>query len=121
VEDAIKRILDTRELVHLEIAPLMLVCVSFLMAGIYYSSYNVASTTTGRRGSKKSIFGFGNNAQNIPARTSTSNDYSNCIIARPGKVFFFVDQKQAEDWPVQSLAKNYEALDEMRRGVNRHL
>jgi hypothetical protein len=31
-----------------------------------------------------------------------------------------VDQKQAEDWPVQALARNYEALDDMRKGVNRH-
>ncbi len=31
-----------------------------------------------------------------------------------------MDQISAEDWPVQALAENYTALEEMKRGVNRH-
>jgi hypothetical protein len=118
--DAIRRYLDVKELVTFRNRTVNARLRILSYGGIYYSSYNVAATVTGRRGSKKSVFGFGNNSQNIPARTSTSNDYRNCIIARPGKVFFFVDQKQAEDWPVQALAQNHTALEEMRNGVNRH-
>lgn len=118
--DAVKRYLDVKELITFRNRTVNARLRILPYGGIYYSSYNVAATVTGRRGSKKSIFGFGNNSQNIPARTSTSDDYRNCIIARPGKVFFFVDQKQAEDWPVQALAENYHALEEMKNGVNRH-
>jgi DNA polymerase family A len=118
--DAIKRYLNVKELVTFRNRTINARLRILPYGGIYYSSYNVAATVTGRRGSKKSVFGFGNNAQNIPARTSTSSDYRNCIIARPGRVFFFVDQKQAEDWPVQALSQNYTALEEMRKGVNRH-
>jgi len=31
-----------------------------------------------------------------------------------------VDQKSAEDWPVSALAQNYSALDQLKRGINRH-
>lgn len=118
--DAVKRYLDVKELTTFRNRTVNARLRILPYGGIYYSSYNVAATVTGRRGSKKSVFGFGGNHQNIPARTSTSSDYRNCIIARPNHLFFFVDQKQAEDWPVQALAQNYAALDEMRQGVNRH-
>jgi len=118
--DAIKKYLDVKELVTFRNRNINARLRVLYYGGVYYASHNVASTVTGRRGSKKNIFGFGGNDQNIPARTSYSDSYRKCIISRPNRLFFFVDQKQAEDWPVQALSKNYEALDEMRRGVNRH-
>lgn len=118
--DAIKTILDVRELVTFRNRQINARLRMLPYGGVYYSSYNVAGAVTGRRSSRKFVFGHGGNGQNFPARTSYSTEYSNCIISRPGRLFFFVDQKQAEDWPVQALAQNHEALDEMRRGVNRH-
>jgi len=118
--EAIKTVLDVKELVTFRNRQINARLRIMPYGGIYYSSYNVASTVTGRRGSKKFVFGHGGNGQNLPARTSYSFEYRNCIISRPDHLFFFVDQKQAEDWPVQALAANHEALDEMRRGVNRH-
>lgn len=92
-----------------------------LIFDTYYSSYSVTGTTTGRRSSKKNAFSLGGNSQNFPARMGALSDqWKETIIARPGRVFLFVDQMQAEDWPVQSLASNYAALEEMRKGVNRH-
>lgn len=86
----------------------------------YLSSYNVAGTTTGRRSSKKHVFGFGNNAQNFPSHGDEASVYKRCLVSRPGKIFLFVDQMQAEDWPVSALARNYEALQDLRSGVDRH-
>jgi len=91
-----------------------------LYKNIYFSNYNVASTLTGRRGSKKTIFNLGGNAQNFPSRGRLSNLWKECIIARPGRIFYFVDQVSAEDWPVQALSQNHHALEQMRQGVNRH-
>jgi hypothetical protein len=118
--DAIKKYLDAQELKTFRNRNINCRFRIVSYGWIYYSSYNVAATVTGRRGSRKNVFGFGGNGQNFPTRTSTSDDFRKCIIARPGRVFLFVDQKQAEDWPVQALARNYEALDDMRKGVNRH-
>ena len=118
--DQLKLLLDAKELITFRNRQLNARLRYTKHGAIFYSSYNVASTVTGRRGSKKSVFGFGGNAQNLPARTSTSSLYKRSFIARPGRLYFFVDQKQAEDWPVQALAANYEALEEMRKGVNRH-
>lgn len=87
---------------------------------VYYCNSNVAATVTGRRGTKKNIFGFGGNNQNFPARGRLSDSWKECIISRPNTLFFIVDQISAEDWPVQALAENHTALDEMRRGINRH-
>jgi len=86
----------------------------------YFSNYSVTSTLTGRRGSKKHIFNLGNNAQNFPKHSELGTRFRECIIARYNRLFFFVDQVSAEDWPVQALAENYTALEEMRRGINRH-
>lgn len=118
--EAIKRYLDSKEAITFRNRYVNAKLRYVNYGGVYYSSYGVASTVTGRRGSRKNAFGMGGNAQNFPARTTYAQDFKKCLIARPGRVFFMVDQKQAEDWPVQALAKNYEALDEMRRGVNRH-
>lgn len=86
----------------------------------YYCNYSVSATVTGRRGSKKHIFNLGNNAQNFPKHSELGLKFRECIIARPNKLFFIVDQVSAEDWPVQALAENYTALEDMRNGVNRH-
>lgn len=86
----------------------------------YLSSYNVAGTTTGRRSSKKHTFGFGNNAQNFPSRGKEAVIYKRCLVARTGRIFLFVDQMQAEDWPVSALAYNIQALKDLRDGVDRH-
>lgn len=87
---------------------------------VYYSCYNVAATVTGRRGSKKHTFGFGGNNQNFPKHSELGELFQGCVTARPDKIFFKVDQISAEDWPVQALAENHSALQEMINGVNRH-
>lgn len=94
---------------------------ALLYNSVYYSGYGVASTRTGRRSSTKNIFKLGNNAQNFPKYKKIGKRYRECIVARPGNIFFLVDQKSAEDWPVQALSENYSALEEMRNGVNRHV
>lgn len=91
-----------------------------LCKSIYYCSYNVAGTNTGRRGSVQHILGLGNNAQNIPKYNSLGKKFRRCIKPRPGKIFFNVDQVQAEDWPVTALSYNLKALEDMRHGVDRH-
>jgi hypothetical protein len=90
-------------------------------AGSYYlSSYNVAGTTTGRRNSKKHTFGFGGNGQNFPNRGEEASKFKRCLVAGEKKIFLFVDQIQAEDWPVSALAHNINALKELAEGVDRH-
>lgn len=91
-----------------------------LCESIYYCGYNVAGTNTGRRGSVQHIFGLGNNAQNIPKYNALGKKFRRCIKPRPGKIFFNVDQVQAEDWGVASLSYNLKALEDMRNGVDRH-
>ena len=89
--------------------------------GSYYQSgYNVAGTVTGRRSSKQHIFGFGNNAQNLPTRGDLAKIYKSCLVSRLGNIFLFVDQIQAEEWPVSALSMNEEALHDLRTGVDRH-
>lgn len=114
--DGIKKLLETREVITFKNRYIN----AKLHRNVYYSSDSVASTVTGRRGSKKNIFGLGGNNQNFPQRGRLSNLWKECIISRPDRIFFFVDQVSAEDWPVQALSENYTALDEMRQGVNRH-
>ena|SRR5579859_976716 len=114
--EGVKRLLDISEAKTFKIRYLN----ARLLRNVYYSNYNVAATLTGRRGSKKNIFGLGGNSQNFPSRGRLSSLWKECIIARPNRIFFFVDQVSAEDWPVQALSNNTTALEEMRRGVNRH-
>lgn len=87
---------------------------------LFVSSYNVTGTTTGRRGSKKHVFNYGNNAQNFPKHGDLAYLYRKCLIARPGKILLAVDQIQAEDWPVSALAKNISSLDELQNNIDRH-
>jgi len=114
--EGIKRVLDAREMITFRNRYVR----AKLYKNRYYSNYNVAGTITGRRGSKKNIFGLGGNAQNFPSRGTYAEAWKECLIPKPGYIFFMVDQMQAEDWPVQALSQNYEALDDMRHGINRH-
>lgn len=114
--EGVKKLLETREVITFRNRYLN----AKLYKDVYYANHNVAATVTGRRGSKKTIFGFGGNDQNFPSRGRLSGLWKECIIARNNRIFFFVDQVSAEDWPVQALSQNHQALDEMRQGVNRH-
>lgn len=114
--DGIKKVLNGREVITF----IKRYINARLYRNQYFTNFNVAATVTGRRGSKKNIFGIGGNMQNFPSRGRLADLWKECIIARPNTIFLFVDQKSAEDWPVQALSENHQALDEMRRGVNRH-
>jgi hypothetical protein len=92
-----------------------------LFKNVYYSTANVAGTVTGRRSSRRHTYGLGGNNQNFPKYTELAGYFREALIARPGKIFFFVDQVKAEEWPVSALAQNTHALEELRSGVNRHL
>lgn len=88
---------------------------------VFLSSYNAGSgTLTGRRSSKKHIYGYGGNAQNIPKHSKTARLFRECLVARPGKIFLSVDQISAEDWPVSALANNASAIHELLSGADRH-
>lgn len=91
-----------------------------LVDSVYLSNYDVAGTKTGRRSAREIIFGYGGNAQNWPKHSELGEKYRACAIARPGMIFVNVDQKGAEEWPVNALARNESALAEQRAGVNRH-
>ena len=88
---------------------------------MFLSSYNAGSgTLTGRRSSKKHIFGYGGNAQNIPKHSTTAKLFRECLVSRPGTIFLSVDQISAEDWPVSALANNTQAISELSSGADRH-
>lgn len=121
-DPAIRAVLQVRELTKLRSSYLN---CRFYRAGdgnlLYLSHYNAAGTLTGRRSSKKHTFGFGNNAQNFPKHGKLAKMFRRCLTSRPGHIFLMVDQKGAEEWPVNALAENHKALAEMRAGVNRHI
>ena len=119
-DPAIKAILEVRELGKLKSGYLNARFLSRGGGDYFLSIYNVAGTVTGRRSSKKHPFGFGNNGQNFPDHSRTAKLFRNCLVARPGNIFLFVDQISAEDWPVQALSQNYSALAELKSGVDRH-
>ncbi len=114
--EGIKKLLQGREVITFRNRYLN----AKLYRSTYLSNHNVAATLTGRRGSKKTIWGIGGNDQNFPSRGRLSDLWKECIIARMDKLFFFVDQVSAEDWPVQALSNNTTALEQMRLGINRH-
>jgi DNA polymerase I-like protein with 3'-5' exonuclease and polymerase domains len=116
-DQCIKRILEVREFNTLKIRYVD----SRRYRGQFYSNYGVASTVTGRRSSRKHIFNLGGNAQTFPKHYELSKSFRRGIIARPGKLFFIVDQMSAEDWPVSALAGNTNALAELQQQKNRHL
>lgn len=118
---AIKHLLDIKELGTLRSR----YTTARLFKNIWFSSYNVAGTETGRRSSKKHIFGYGNNAQNLPTHTSWAPRFLECMIARPGKLLFKVDQMSAEEWPVGALSFNHKGIQELIEsckpgGLSRH-
>jgi len=119
--DGIKKLLETREVITFRNRYLNArLYQQSPTENIYYSNHNVAATVTGRRGSKKTLFGFGGNDQNFPSRGRLSDLWKECVISRNGRLFFFVDQVSAEDWPVQALSENHTALQQMINGINRH-
>lgn len=87
---------------------------------VFLTNYNCAGTVTGRRGSRKHSFGFGGNAQNFPKHGELARIFRRCLVARPGYIYLMVDQMQAEDWPTSALACNYEAINDLENGVDRH-
>lgn len=121
-DPAIQAVLNIRELTKLDSSYLRAHLFKSPDGHLYYlSSYNVAGTLTGRRASRKHTFNFGNNAQNFPKHGSTAKIFRKGLVSRPGCIFLMVDQKSAEEWPVSALARNYEAIQEMIDGVNRHI
>jgi DNA polymerase I-like protein with 3'-5' exonuclease and polymerase domains len=119
-DPVIKSILKIRELTTLESRYINANLYQYESSSYYLTNYNVAGTTTGRRSSRKHSFGFGNNAQNFPKHGNTARIFRRCLIARPGKIYLFVDQMQAEDWAVSALAENYKAIEDLKTGVDRH-
>lgn len=119
-DPVIKAILKIRELVTLKNRYINARLYERDGSRYYLSAYNVAGTTTGRRSSKKHVFGFGNNAQNFPSHGDEASIYKRCLVARVDKIFFFCDQIQAEEWPVSALAHNTQALTDLAAGVDRH-
>lgn len=121
-DPAIRAILQVRELTKLRSSYLNCRFYQSPSGLLYYlSHYNCAGTLTGRRSSKKHTFGYGGNGQNFPSHGRFSDVLRRIYVARPGNIFLSVDQKGAEEWPVNALAENLQALDEMRSGVNRHI
>lgn len=119
-DPAIRAVLKIRELGKLKSSYFNALLYSKEGSPFFLSNYNVAGTLTGRRSSKRHTFGFGNNAQNFPKHSQTASLFRRCLIPRSGNVFLFVDQIQAEDWPVNALAGNLAALEELKNDVDRH-
>jgi len=119
-DPAIKSVLKIRELGKLKSGYLNARLLNRGGEPYYLSIYNAAGTITGRRSSKKHTFGLGGNGQNFPKHTDLAALFAECLIAREGHIFLFVDQIQAEDWPVSALAQNHQALNDLRAGVDRH-
>ena len=119
-DPVIRALLSIRELQTLK--------TRYINANLYFcegeayflTNYNVAGTGSGRRSARKHAFGYGGNAQNFPKHGVNARIFRRCLVTRPGKIFLFVDQIQAEDWPVSALAKNENALNDLRTGIDRH-
>lgn len=95
-----------------------------LSSGVLYCSYVVTGTVTGRRSSRRNVFGLGTNQQNIPKHSELGKRFRSCIVARPGKIFISCDQVQAEDWIVNGIIADVSGddtgLQELKLGVDRH-
>lgn len=116
----LKLILRTRELDKIEGTYID----QKLYQNISYTNYNVAGTVGGRRSARKSFLHMGSNHQNQPKHSDLGKELREMYVARPGKVFVFCDQIQAEDWIVSGLiadnSNSRTGLDELLRGVDRH-
>ena len=119
-DPALRAVLKVRELGKLKTSYLNARMLRRGESYFFICTYNVAGTVTGRRSSRRHPFGFGNNAQNAPKHSSTAGLFRECLVARPGQILLFADQIQAEDWPVNALAENYNALRDLDAGVDRH-
>lgn len=119
-DPALRAILTIRELGKLKTSYLNARLLHRGDSYFFLCIYNVAGTLTGRRSSKRHTLGFGNNAQNFPKHSKTASLFRRCLIAREGHILLFVDQIQAEDWPVNALAGNLTALTDLRAGIDRH-
>lgn len=118
---ALIAVLNVRELLTLKSRYLNARLFDRTEGPVFLSSYNAGSgTLTGRRSSKKHIYGYGGNAQNIPSHSATAGLFRSCLVSRPGTIFLSVDQVSAEDWPVSALAGNHTAIDELKTGADRH-
>jgi DNA polymerase I-like protein with 3'-5' exonuclease and polymerase domains len=117
-DPAIRAILKVRELgkilsVYLS-ARLLPAFIRGREIPLFQSTINVAGTVTGRRTSRKHTFGLGGNNQNFPKHSSSAKYFRECLVPRPGNIFLFVDQIQAEEWPVSALSQNLAALADLR-------
>jgi len=119
-DEAIRAVLQVRTLSKLKTGYLNARLVRRGDAAYFVCVYNVAGTVSGRRSSRRHPFGFGGNEQNLPKHGSIAYIYGKCLVPRAGGIFLFVDQIQAEDWPVSALAENYQALKDLNSGVDRH-
>lgn len=108
-DENLKHVLRIRELAKI----LSTYVNAKLYRDIYYSAYNVSATVTGRRGSHKTVFGYGGNGQNFPKHSELGEEFLKCLIARPNKIFLMADQMSAEEWPVSALSGNYSAIQEL--------
>ena len=108
-DENLKHVLRIRELAKI----LSTYVNAKLHRDIYYSAYNVSATVTGRRGSHKTVFGYGGNGQNFPKHSELGEEFLKCLIARPNKIFLMADQMSAEEWPVAALSGNHNAIREL--------
>lgn len=97
-----------------------------LLDSILYSTYKATGTKSGRRSSSENYLGLGTNGQNLPKHSKLGMQFRRCIVARPGKIFIFCDQKGAEDWIVHAIIADQTegritvGVDELQKGINRH-
>jgi hypothetical protein len=121
-DPAIKAVLAIRELAKLRSSYLNANFYRDVSSNLFFLSlYNAAGTLTGRRSSRKHTFGFGNNGQNHPKHSRIAEQWRRCLVARPGNIFLMVDQKSAEEWPVCALSQNHLGIEQMTKGINRHI
>jgi hypothetical protein len=120
-DEALIAVLNVRELITLRSRYLNARLFPMPEGPVYLSSYNAGSgTLTGRRSSKKHIYGYGGNGQNFPKHNDTAERFRRCLVARPEYILLSVDQISAEDWPVNALANDLAGLTELRSGADRH-
>lgn len=119
-DPALRAILKIRELGKLKSSYLGARLARIGGLFLFLTNYNAAGTLSGRRSSRRHTFNFGNNAQNFPKHSKIASLFRRCLVARPGNILLFVDQIQAEDWPVSALSGNLAALQQLRDGVDRH-
>lgn len=119
-DDVIKGVLAVRELSKMRGTYVN----AKLADNVLYCSYVVTGTVTGRRSSRKNFLGLGTNHQNQPKHSDLAKKFRECLIARPGKIFVYADQAQAEDYMVQGIIADVSGdrrgLDELESGVDRH-